>query len=501
MTRDELIKQHPDYKKWLPEWNFYVASYFGGKFYRDGNYLSQHPFESATNYARRKQTAYFYNYCAPIIDIMVAQLYQESPRRDYGSLSPNPVPSRVPETLFDSFWWNVDYEGTSWTQFIRDTQRFASVYGRVAIVVDKPKLLAQTQAEEKEIDIRPYLNRVTPENLTDWKYARQSNGRVALEMIKIREYKHEEIEHYRIWTREGWELWETSSKSNHDVNLLDSGVHSLNEVPVVILYNKRTGMKMLGLSDLKDISDINKNIYYLCSDAKEIIENTAFPMLAAPYEKGSLGDEQIVGPRNVWQFDPDNANAKPFWLEPPHSSLTEIREWVQQDAAEIARIALMGGLRNISASTQPWTGVAIQMQGQQLEAALVEKAENAEQAELDILNLWAKWQGEKFDGEIEYSKKFNVRDTSIILQSAVTALSANIMSKTFERERQKLVVDALLPEADESIKKQMREEIDESEVQPLDNKDAGERGATGAKTQYGLSAGVGNDNADMGRGA
>ena len=84
MTREELEKTHPDYKEWIEEWKFFVRAYMGGRIYKEGNYLLQHPFESASNYRRRKESSYYYNYCAPIVDMFSSHLFRKGAKRDWG---------------------------------------------------------------------------------------------------------------------------------------------------------------------------------------------------------------------------------------------------------------------------------------------------------------------------------------------------------------------------------------------------------------------------------
>src|SRR3990170_3919597 len=446
MTKEELEKTHPHYERHLNEWQFFVRSYFGGKFYRDGNYLIQHPFESSANYSRRKDIAYYYNYCSPIVDIFVSHLFRKPAKRDYGSLKGDP--------LFEAFVSDADLEGATLPQFIRDAQRFASIYGGVSIVVDRPDVTAGTRKEAIDGDIRPYLSLVTPENLIVWSFERGPSGKSVLGRVKIREDK----DTYRIWNRSGWELWEVV-KGKNEVRLLDAGEHGLGVVPVVTLYNKRSGVKMLGVSDIQDIADINKNIYYLCSDAKEIIENTAFPMLAVPYAKGGGDEEKELGPRNILQFDPSEADARPYWLEAPHSSLTEIREWVKQDINEIHRIAKMGGVKATEDFSAARSGVALELEYQQLYATLSEKADNIEQAENQLLALWARWEGKEFDGVIDYPDDFSVKDIERDLGSAIKAQSARVDSLTFRRELQKKIAGAVLPKADEKTRALIFSEI------------------------------------------
>lgn len=446
MTKEELIATHPEYDANIDQWRFFLSSYFGGRNYRDGNYLLQHPFESSTNYERRKEIAYYYNYCGPIVDIMVSHLFRRPVKREFGSLSA--------DSLFSGFLRDVDFDGASLVQFMRDAGRFASVYGRVSIVVDRPRLTASTRAEAEEFGVRPYLSLVTPENLTDWSYARTDTGRPVLEMVKI----YEGSGRYRIWTADAWELWQIDGESDAAV-LLDSGEHDLGRVPVVNLYNKKSGVKMIGVSDIQDIADINKNIYYLCSDAKEIIENTAFPMLAVPFEKGGGSDEREMGPRNIIQFDPESG-ARPFWLEPPHSSLTEIREWVKQDINEIHRIAKMGGARSVEDFARAKSGVALELEYQQLYAVLSEKADNLEQAEHEVLSLWSAWEGKGFDGLVDYPDDFSLKDLDGEMKRLFDAMDADISSKTFRREAEKAVVAKVMPKLDAELKTQILKEID-----------------------------------------
>ena len=464
MTTEELKKEHPLYSAFKAEWLFYIRSYLGGKFYRDGNYLLQHPFESLQNYTRRKSIAYLYNYCQPVVDALNGYLFKKPPQRFYGGLSTDASPPRNPSTLFDSFWWDCDYDGSSLDQFIRNAQRMSSIYGRISVLVDKSSLPATTQASALANDVRPYLSIITPENLVDWEYQRSPYGRMFLNRIKIRDVdipSGKISARYTIWDTMSWETWEVDRQNR--ANRTAAGEHGLGEIPIVTVYNKRSGIRMIGLSDIKDIADINKNIYYLCSDAKEIIENTAFPMLAMP-QMANVDEELVVGSKNILEFDPDKPNGSPFWLEPPHSSLNEIREWVMQDAQEIARVALMGGMRNIETSTQPWSGVSIESQSQQLISVLVEKADNIEQAELDIMRLYCKWENMTYDGDVRYPRDFSVRDATITLQNAISAGTQNISSAIFERERQKIVVTSTLPFIEEQTRVDIFDEIDTADL-------------------------------------
>lgn len=447
MDRRELERTHPDYDAMINEWLFYVRSYFGGNMYKEGNYLLKHPFESWANYNRRREISYYYNYCGPVVDIYVSHLFRKEAKRDFRSLAGDP--------LFEAFLKDADLDGNSFRHFMREAHRLASVYGRVSIIVDRPGYETYTKAQAVSEGIRPYTALITPESLLDWSYVRENSGKLALSSVKIREGK----DTYRIWTREGWELWRAADESG--AVLIDSGWHGLGEVPLVNLYNKQSGTRMIGLSDIQDIADINRNIYYLCSDAKEIIENTAFPMLAVPYSRADR-EHKEVGPHNIIQFDPAEPNARPFWLEPPHSSLTEIREWVRQDIEEIYRIAKLGGVKAAEDSGAPRSGAAIELEYQQLYSTLSEKADNLEQAEANVLRLWALWEGKEFDGVVDYPDDFSVKDLERELQNALSAQSSKVDSATFKKEIQKKIACAVLPKLDPGTRARIEEEIEEA---------------------------------------
>lgn len=451
-TAKELKQTHELYVDYLPEWEFFIAAYFGGKMYRDGEYLVQHPFESSENYIRRKAIAYYYNYCQSIIDIYSSHLYRKAPERGYGSLEGT--------TLFDNFINDADLEKNTFPQFMKDAERFASIYGRVSIIVDKPPMTPGTLAEAEALDARPYLVMVTPENLLDWEFSKDpATGRKALSMVKILEDGM-----YRIWTTIDWELWSIDGESDKDVDgvLIDSGEHNLGIVPMVNLFNIVGTWQMLGVSDIQDISYINKDIYSQCSNAGEIISSTAFPMLAQPTEATPEGETTEVGPKNILQFDPDAPNGKPYWMEPPHSSLTEIRAWIHQSIVEIHRIARMGGIRITEDSKSPRSGISREYDHLQLYALLNEKAENAEHAEMEILRIWALWQNREFDGKIDYPNEFSVKDLENDIDNAIKELSIDINSETFNKEVRKKTAKVVLPKAPDDTLKIINQEIDEA---------------------------------------
>jgi hypothetical protein len=271
----------------------------------------------------------------------------------------------------------------------------------------------------------------------------------------------------RIWDRTAWRLFTIDPKKGDSANInpVKVGVHNLGVVPVVNFYNQNSGTKMIGISDIEDISYINRNIYSLCSNAQEIVENTAFPMLALPDRKTGASEEVETGVTSILSFDPDIAGKSPYWMEPPHTSLPAIEIRIERNVKEIYRIANLSGIKT-SASKQPWSGIAMDIENQQRDASLVEKADNMEQAEIQLLNIWALWEGKTFDGSIEYSNDFSIKDLDRDTQNTLDTIQRGGLNgaPTFLKELKKKLNRNLLPKVDAKTTEAINAEIDASEI-------------------------------------
>ena len=200
----DLEYTHPEYDNNKYRWEFYLRSYMGGEDYRDGAYLTRYVNEDKDEYNRRLDLTPMDNHCKNIVHIYSSFLWRQPPVRSFNSAAGN--------YALEPFMKDADLDGRSFNAFMREANIWASVYGNVWIVVDKPISNAGTKAEELEQDIRPYVTMFTPENVFDWEYERMPSGRYELCYLKVRE-SIEEItdtekrKYYRIWRKDSVELW------------------------------------------------------------------------------------------------------------------------------------------------------------------------------------------------------------------------------------------------------------------------------------------------------
>jgi hypothetical protein len=121
---------------------------------------------------------------------------------------------------------------------------------------------------------------------------------------------------------------------------------------------------------------------------------------------------------------PDNLDPglKPFMLNADATPINMIYESINNRVKMIDRMANTGSVRATEVSTL--SGIAMETEFQLLNAKLSEKADNLELAEEQLWTLYAQYQGQSWEGSIEYPGSFNIRDTGREVQQLVAAKSA-----------------------------------------------------------------------------
>ena len=114
----------------------------------------------------------------------------------------------------------------------------------------------------------------------------------------------------------------------------------------------------------------------------------------------------------------------------------------------IDRITHMGAVRGTEKTVN--SGIALQTEFQLLNARLSEKADYLQNTEEQIFDLYAKWQGTTFDGEIIYPDSFDLRDYASDLQFLQQAKASGVISDTFIKEVDKQIARAVVDD-DEKI--------------------------------------------------
>jgi hypothetical protein len=248
----------------------------------------------------------------------------------------------------------------------------------------------------------------------DWQWHRDESGRYRLDYLRYVEDINGDIRVLKEWTLDTI----TTTRVNVSTNVVLEtiiDVNQLNTIPAVCVYNQRGPVRGLGISDITDISDLQKFIYNCTSEVDQSIRLDSHPSLVkTPETQAGIGAGSIIHmPENL---DP---GLKPYVLEFSGASITSIQATIQHAVSTIDKLANIGAVRATEAKTM--SGVAMQTEFQLLNARLSEKADNLELAEEQIWRLWAMYMGREYDGVIEYPGSFNIRDTETEIAQLKTA--------------------------------------------------------------------------------
>jgi len=428
----KFTDKHPDYDDNQDRWEFYLRSYMGGSDYQGGNYLTKYVNEDKDEYNRRLMLTPIDNHCRNIVHIYSSYLWRVPPKREFGALANN--------VSLEYFLKDADLDGRSFDSFMREAQVWASVYGHVWLMMDKPKSTAGTRADELAQGIRPYINLFTPENIFDWRYERQASGRFQLSYLKVRESIVRDTatdvkQTFRVWTNETIQLYEVNNETERLVEEMDNPIGL---IPAVFVPAQRSIKRGIGISDLTDIASMQKAIYEELSEIEQLIRISNHPTLVKTFDT-----DATAGAGSIINMPDDlDANLKPYQIQPNGGNLDAVRAAINDKVEAINRMAHMSAIRGTEGQTK--SGIAMQTEFQMLNARLSEKADILELAEEQIWALFCIWQGITPDVQVFYPDSFDVRDYPNELAFLQGAKASGVNSRTFQQEVDKRIADLVL---------------------------------------------------------
>ena len=429
-TRDEALDTHKDYDETVNLWEYYIRSYNGGYDYTLGQYLNRYNLELDNEFNQRLSNTPCDNHCKNIIQIYSSFLFRVKASRDFGSMADEPS--------LESFLKDADLEGNNFNSVMKQAQNYASIYGHCFMILDKPAIQTRTRAEELNQEIRPYISIVTPENVLDWNFKREVNGKYYLDYLKVREEVDKDGgTYFRLWFPDRIETI-YSKDDRSDPTTIDTVDNLIGKIPAVILYNSKSHKRGIGQSDLQDIADLQKSIYNELSEIEQLIRLTNHPSLVkTPSVNASAGAGAVIE-----MPDEMDSNLKPYLLQPSGQNLNGLMDSINHKVDAINRIAHTGAVR--TTKQQVSSGIALQTEFELLNARLSEKADNLEIAEEQLFRCYAMFQNTTFDGEINYPDSFNIRDYASDLIYFQQAKAMSIGSPTFNKEVDKEIARAVV---------------------------------------------------------
>jgi len=404
-----LNSTHWLYTRNRDRWQFLYESYVGGEEYRRSGHLTRYTLETQGEYNARLNNCPLDNHCQSVIGTYISFLFREEPEREFYTWAG--------QADVEDFLNDANMEGQSFDSFMKQTSIWSSVFGTAWCIMTKPNLGATSLGQELDMGVRPYVNLLTPLVVSDWNWERMPGGRYELSYFKYVEEVVDQTTVVREWTRETIKTW-VMDDVKKEARLEAEEVNQLGIIPAILVYNQRGISKDIGVSDIGDISDLQRMIYNLTSENEQSIRMDGHPSLVVPAtaQLGSGAGAIIVQQENS---DPGLA---PYYLEHGGTGVASIHSSIDKLVEAIDRISFTGGVRATAQRTM--SGIAMETEFQLLNAKLAEKADNMELAEEQIWKLFGLYQGREWVGEIEYPSSFNIRDTQREFSQLSTAKSA-----------------------------------------------------------------------------
>ena len=405
-----VLSEKELYTAYTGRWKYLLQSYLGGQDWLEGANLTQYQNETQTDYVLRLNATGYDNHVQSVIKVWNSFLFRENPDRDLGSLE------NLPQTL--DFVKDADLDGRSFNQVMKDVSIWASVFGHCHVIMVKPNVGAETLADELAMNVRPYVNILTPLSVIDWEFQRQPNGKQELIYFKYIEDFNDSQRTIREWTRETISTYTVNIDRREMVGEPRIEINGLGKIPVVTVYNSKSPVRGIGVSAITDIADLNRMIYNINSEMEQSIRVDGHPSLVkTPETQAGIGAGSII-------HMPDNIDPglKPYLLEYNGAELRSMLDVKRNLVEAIDKIANTGGIRQTE--TRSMSGIALETEFQLLNARLAEMGDNLELAEEQIWTLFAEYLGMTYDGHTTYPDNFNIRDSEQSMQNLAVAKGA-----------------------------------------------------------------------------
>lgn len=500
--------QHPTYATWAPVWRWLGYVYEGSGPFLTGGAIIPHPREwldhsivqqvresetqpdgsviygelktvvrvnpspkqPSPKLQERRRLARYENVASPIVDHKLAALLRHPPTR------------RVKGEKQEHDWltWtttDVDGAGTKLTDFMRDAERIALIFGHAIILADRLGATDQpkTLADQGRVVLRIYA----PIDMPDWRL--DDTGALAevklLEVVPRTSLRgqsaNRETARVRYVDGQSFEVVdETRFGSVTKSDSVRTGAHGFGRLPAVVLYAKRRALTpLIGQSVLYDPM-MHVDLHNLASELRELLRKQTFSILNVPL--GATGGDQMSVDTAKALLGETTGTANVMFSGLPAQYLTadsanvtvylEVIRTLLRTIYRLANVPFETDTRDAEAEG------SLKLKREDMNQVLAAYADEMERTEMALAELWFRgthgnrWEIEWQHAEpvVSYPETFDVTPFAEILEQAKAALSLPLGgSKTFMLELAKAMAPRLLPNASPETLKLIFQELED----------------------------------------
>ncbi len=367
-------------------WEFANEAYEGSGGFLTGEYIDKYPRESDEKYEERQKIAYYTNIFASKINRYIGYLFKQTPTRNSSN--------NLIRIIFD----DVDNRGNSIDVFMSNFAKHAKVRGVNLLLVDMPKNIPATLAEQIQARSLPYFTEIVPERLVAFKL--DNTGKfeyVAFsDVIDNSTMQKQDIkEVIRYYDKQSWKILDAEDTNK----VIESGEHNLGVCPVLIF--SETG-EFPAIGEFTQIAHLAKRHYNLQSELDEILRGQTFSILTLNADTASDVEVKLSTDNAIIYGKEFN---KPEYIAPPAAPAEIYQQKIKDIEAQIDKIAF-----DVSTNESKESGIALDIKFQGLNASLSNFALRLEDLELRAFDVVCRYLNIKNDVDILYPKNFNVID-------------------------------------------------------------------------------------------
>ena len=422
-------------KQYKDNWKLAADAYHATGGFSDGSYLDKYPRESDDKFEERKKVAYYDTAFRQKIQRYVGYLYRQRPVRV--------SKDKLIRLIFD----DADKMGNSADVFFSGFAHDAKVRGAMLLLVDMPKDVPGTLAQQLEDRAVPYFVAIEPERIVSYKIDKFGRfewiefGDVIDNSTPKKPDDKKKVTRY--YDKEGWKV-----KDGDEV--LDSGTYDIGVCPVIPF--SETG-KFPAIGEFTQIGELAKRHYNLTSELDEILRAQTFSLLTIQAE--SPKDVQIdIGTDNAISY---GANMeRPDFIAPPAAPAETYQKKIKAIEDRINAIAY-----DTTTSSGAESGISLEIKFQGLNGSLSNFAMRMNDLERRAYAIALRYIKSTKDVEISYPTEFNIVDVEQEVRVLDDVKQLGFHLPTYEAEKLKRIVTTDLGEIPKETKEQIVKEIDD----------------------------------------
>ena len=381
------------------------------------SYLIRYPRESIEKFARRNELAFYSSPMHRVVSKFISYIQSKPVMREYG----NP--------LFEQVGENCDGKNNSVDIFWQDFMVEAKARGSMLLLIDMPREIEGTLADQIGNRQLPYWTPIFPELVKEYRVG--DDG--LFDLVKFTGnlvLDNEEKPVCWEFNRDEWYVYDMEDK------VLDRGEHGLGVCPI-IAFTESGDFPCFG--SFSPIADLAKRLFNLDSELDEILRAQTFSILTMQVPEDTSDEERMDAARNVGEsIGTSNlmmhTGSTPAFIAPESGPATIYLNRIAQVQEQIKDIGLV-----VAAPEKQESGIAIEMRFHAINSELARFCRRMEDLERKAWEITGRWLQIEQGPDIGWPRNFNIADVekelTMLEQMQLTGMPDDVIA-----EQQKKIV-------------------------------------------------------------